>query len=148
MDRRSLQHELVSDQANTQASPVYAELAQAMEDICMDSTVLPTWIPDGYIQDDLKVREGHIQRQAKAKYVSENGSIKISVVDYLEGEPHYMEQSGGKCEVYEKNGVLYYLTENSGQLRAAWIADGYECYIIGPLTTEQLKQMIDSIGKG
>ena len=38
--------------------------------------------------------------------------------------------------------------DNVEQIRAVWIVNSYECIISGDLSIEELKMMIDSIGKG
>jgi len=122
-------------------------LKEALSDNNADPSIVPNWIPDGYVQDEIKMVENPMQREFLAKYSSEKGAIKITVVDYLRNEPYHIEQSGEEYEVYEKDGVLYYLTKNNAETRAAWVTGSYECSISGPLSVEELKQMIDSIGK-
>ena len=42
----------------------------------------------------------------------------------------------------------YYIFDNHSQYVAAWNFESYECYISGPLSLEELNEMIDSIEKG
>ena len=44
--------------------------------------------------------------------------------------------------------IIYHIFPNNKQLRAVWIRDGFECYISGELTVDELEEMIDSIEKG
>jgi len=75
-------------------------------------------------------------------------TIKIWIADYLDANPSQIEQSEGVLEIYEANGVKYYLVENNSQLRAAWVIDSFECFISGPLSVDEMKLIIDSIEKG
>ena len=59
-----------------------------------------------------------------------------------------IEQSGSPLEVYSVDGIDYYIFDNYNTLEAVWIIDSYECYISGPIAIEEIKQIIDSIGKG
>ena len=68
--------------------------------------------------------------------------------NYLDDNPQYVEKSEDLIEIYAVSGVEYYLLANNERKQAVWIKDSYECYILGDLTIEELKQMIDSIKKG
>ena len=75
-------------------------------------------------------------------------SILVRIADYLDGSPTQIEQSDTLIEVYSVADIDYYIFENEGQLQAVWINGNFECYISGPLTLSEIKQMIDSIEKG
>ena len=66
----------------------------------------------------------------------------------MEDDPSQIEQSDSLVELYEVDDIKYYIIANNEQLRAAWVVDSFECYISGPLSVEELKQMINSIEKG
>ena len=48
-------------------------------------------------------------------------------------------------EIYEKNGITYYLFPNLERNKCHWVQDGFLCEINGNLTFDEIKQMIDSI---
>ena len=58
-----------------------------------------------------------------------------------------IEQSDSLLEVYSAGDIEYYIFDNLGQIRVAWVAGKYECYIMGPLSVQEIKEMVDSIGK-
>ena len=126
----------------------YAGLQAALDEFDIRSEVVPTWIPDGYVETDVRTFDTPKQRQFSAKYENGNNIIKIWVADYLEAYPSQIEQSESTVEIYESNGIKYHLIVDNDQLRAAWIIDSLECYISGPLSVEEMKQVIDSIEKG
>jgi hypothetical protein len=78
----------------------------------------------------------------------EDNIIKIQLQDYLSGSPQQIEQSDALIEIYESAGVCYYIFDNLGQLRTAWVNEHFECYISGHLTIDEMKQIIDSIQRG
>lgn len=114
----------------------------------IDLSIVPNWIPEGYVEKDIKILDTPKQRQIIAKYEYEGKTIKLWVADYLEGAPSQIEQSDTTVEVYQKDGVNYYIVKDVDQLRAAWVIDSFECYISGPLSIEEIKMIIDSIKKG
>ena len=110
--------------------------------------LVPTWLPDGYLEESVKSFDTPKQRQFIAKYQNGEKEIVVWITDYLEDEPSQIEQSESVIELYETDGVKYYFIQNNEQMRAAWVVDSFECYISGPLSVEELKQIIDSIKKG
>lgn len=46
------------------------------------------------------------------------------------------------------SGVTYYIFADIDVVKAVWINGSYECDIMGNVTIEELKMMIDSIEKG
>ena len=124
----------------------YNSLAEALEAYHMDSSIIPTWIPEGYELAEIGTFATETWRHIVAFYDSEDKNISISVMDY-NGALH-IEQSGGTCEIYHRNGVDYYLYRNNKFKGATWLIDGYQCVVSGLLSFEEIKQIIDSIGEG
>ena len=127
---------------------VFEGLQAVLDNYEIETALLPNWIPDGYEEDDVRTFDTPKQRQFSAKYQNGDLTIKIWIADYLDGYPSQIEQSETAVEVYEKANVKYYIFQDNDQLRAAWVIDSFECYISGPLSVEELKQMINSIEKG
>ena len=126
----------------------YSELRAVLEEYHISVDLVPSWLPDGYVESDVRVIETPKQRQFIAQYQCGDSIIKIWIADYLDSDPAQIEQSGSNVEVYESGDVKYYLFNDIDQLRAAWITDSFECCITGPISIEELKTMIDSIEKG
>ena len=89
-----------------------------------------------------------MQKVYVAVYTTGENYIKICVRSYADGDPEKAEINGEILEVYERSDIEYYIFYNNNRLRAAWIKGSYECYISGDMTIEEIKMMIDSIGKG
>lgn len=109
--------------------------------------IVPTFLPDGYVETDVKVQDTPKRRQFTAQYLSDDKTIRIRIADYLDGAPTQIEYSDGLIEVYSSVGIDYYIFDNEGQMQALWVNDRYECYLSGSLTLSELKEIIDSIGK-
>lgn len=123
-------------------------LQEALDDYEIKLPLVPTWLPQGYIEIDVSAEETPLQRRIAAKYQSGDNTIRIRIVDYLSGAPTQIEQSDSLIEVYSHNGTDYYIFSNYEQLRVTWVYEKYECYIMGPLTISEIKEIIDSIEKG
>ncbi len=111
----------------------------------IDRKMVPTWLPAGYKEVETTMENTPIQRRFVAKYQFSDKTIRIRIVDYLNGRPTQIEQSGTLLEVYSVNGIDYYIFSNYDQLRATWINENIESYIMGPLTIVEMKEIIDSI---
>lgn len=110
--------------------------------------IVPTLLPEGYALVDIRVDENPMQKTYVARYDKGDARLRISVKSFVEADPEKVEINGDFLEIYEVSGVEYHIYKNEQSYRAAWIKDSYECYISGDLTIEEIKMMIDSIGKG
>jgi len=137
-----------TDEPDTEDISPVSSMRQAMLEKKDDTSVLPTWIPDNFIMDDLTVDENPRQRSYIGMYCNGERTFRISVQIYLDSAPENVEQSENVAEIYEKAGNIYYIISNIDQLRAIWTDGEYECYISGDISIEDLKLMIDSIEKG
>lgn len=126
-------------------SKVYEGLKSATLESQMESCKLPHWIPDGYTEADIRVMDTPMQRQIIAKYENEDKIITIRIALSLTGNPERVEWSEDLVEVYTTNNVDYYIFSNLDRLNTVWSVGSYECYILGPLSIDEMKIMIDSI---
>lgn len=126
----------------------YASLQEILVECEISCSLVPTWLPDGYKEVITKMNETPKQRQFIAAHKNGDKMIKVQIKDYLDADPEQIEQSEDLIEFYEVAGVCYYIFDNNGQLRAAWVNEHYECYISGPLSIEEIKKIINSIQRG
>ncbi len=132
------------DEQNVQE---YASLQEALEASGLNDNFIPTWIPDGYELIDITSDQTPMQSIYIAQYKCGEKELIIAVRSYLGLDPEKIEINDELIEIYEIKGVEYYIFLNNQQICAAWTKDSYECRISGELTVEEIKSMIDSIGK-
>ena len=133
---------------NEYSTEVFVGLQSALDDYDITTPLVPNWIPEGYVEMDVRTFDTPKQRQFSAKYQNGDNIVKVWIENYLDYTPVQIEQNGTVVEEYVSNGVKYYIFSDVESLQAAWIRDNYACYISGPLSLEEIKQMIDSIEKG
>lgn len=121
---------------------------KALEEGNTPSWLVPTYIPDGFNLVDIKVEQTPMKKTYTAKYTNREQVLKITVRDYLDGVPVYVEQGEGLIEEYTASGITYYLFDNNKRTQAVWIVESYECCVSGNVTIENLKTMLSSIEKG
>ena len=126
----------------------YSDFHELLKQYKVDIDLVPQYIPEGYALSDFFVDENPMQKTYVAIYENDGTTLKISIRSFFDAEPEQIEKSNDLTEVYYRSGFNYYLFSNYENNRAAWIRNGYECYISGELSIDELKTMIDSIGKG
>ena len=126
----------------------YSSLQEALEKGNVPTWLVPTDIPEGFDLAEVDVQKTPKKNTYKAKYISDENKLTITIQDHLDGDPVFVEQSDGLVEEYEVSGVTYYLFADVDLYKAKWINGSYECSISGNITIEELKMMIDSIEKG
>lgn len=133
------------DQVNEEG---YTSLQDALVKSNRDPSIVPSWIPDRFKMDMIKKDVTPVRETFLASYGSNEQVLVICIQSFLSADPEKIEINEGLVELYESSGIEYLIFSNDDQLRAVWIIDSYECYISGELTIEEIKTMIDSIGKG
>lgn len=126
----------------------YGSFHQAVAENTGKTNLVPTAIPDGFVLNGIEVQENREQEIYLAFYTNKDKFFRMLTQSYIGTEPEWVEKSAEPVEIYEAAGTSYYIFSNNEQFTAAWMKDSYECYISGELTIEEIKMMIDSIGKG
>ena len=107
--------------------------------------LVPTWLPAGYTNKDLRATNSPKVRNINATY-EKNDEILIIKIRQTIGVPaEQVEKNDELLEIYVVDGVEYYIFSNTETLQAAWSIGEFECIIGGNITLEEMKMMIDSI---
>lgn len=126
----------------------YKDLQEALTDYGITAQLVPTWIPEGYELHEVKVHVNNDRRRFYAGYLKDGKLINIEIQDCLTESALQIHQSLSNANIYTKEGVAYYIFPNLEHLNAVWVAEGFECRICGPVTADEIENMIDSITKG
>ncbi len=123
----------------------YEQLRAALAEYNIDESIMPTWLPDGYKHKDVTVKASPKVRSIQAVYESNNVELIISIRQTVGIPAKQVEKNDDLLEIYTVNGIDYYIFSNTETLQAAWSIGEFECLIIGNITVEEMKTMIDSI---
>lgn len=126
----------------------YFTLQELLEENNRDSSMVPTWIPSGFSLEKVEKDITPVQETYSARYEKGDRVFRIRVQNYLNEDFQKVEIEDDYSEIYSTLGVDYYLFENVDQCRAFWVVETYECFISGDLSIDEIKLIIDSIGKG
>lgn len=120
-------------------------LQDALSDHGVKENLAPKWMPDGYKSKDLQIISSPRVRNISAIYEKNGSELIIKIRQTIGVQAEQVEKNEDLLEVYTVNGVDYYFFSNTETLQATWIIGEFECMIIGEITLEEMKKMIDSI---
>lgn len=126
----------------------YTSLQELLLEKGITTPLAPTWIPERFELTEIRFEELPMQYLFFATYSNGERSIKIQIANYDVCDSENIEQSEDYYKEYPSNGMIYHIFQNYNQFRAVWVRNGFECYISGDLTVDELEEMIDSIEKG
>ena len=126
----------------------YTSLRDMLERNNRPGDMVPTWIPEGFVLESIEKVVSPRDEIYNAFYLNDERQLTIRVRSYLQEAPEKAEINEDLLEIYEVSGVQYYIFSNMDQLQVVWLIDSYQCNISGDLSLDEIKQMIDSIGKG
>lgn len=122
-----------------------ASLQAALDQHEILEKIAPTWLPNGYANKDLKVKESPRVRNINAVYEKDGSELVIKIRQTIGVQAPQVEKNDDFLELYVVDGVEYYIFSNTETLQAAWSIGEFECLMIGKITLEEMKVMIDSI---
>lgn len=120
-------------------------LQEALNDHKVIEKLVPTWLPEGYVNHNLQVMDSPRVLNISAIYEKNGERLIIKICQTIGVPAEQVEKNDNLLEVYVVDGVEYYIFSNTETLQAAWSIGEFECIIIGKITLEEMKMMIDSI---
>lgn len=145
--REFFHFEDVTDGTEGQAPDIdnNAELDSLHEALEQQGGLAPNWIPEGYICISVDAKESPKALRISAVYEKDDIQLIIKIRQEFGSPPFQIEKNEDLIEIYTADGVDYYIFSNDKCVQTAWIVGEYECLIIGKLTLEDMKKVIDSI---
>ena len=140
-----------SPQGTTTANPEMENnlelksLQDALDSLEITTHLAPTWLPEGYVNTDLRVMDSPRGRTLHAFYENDGESLIIKIRQTIGIPANQVEKSDDFLEVYTTKGTTYYIFSNNGTLQAKWSIGEFECTIGGSITLDDIKKMINSI---
>ena len=120
-------------------------LQDALNDNEITEKLAPTWMPEGYTSKDLRTTITPRVLNISATYEKNGERLIIKICQTIGVPAEQVEKNDNLLEVYVVDGVEYYIFSNTENLQAAWSIGEFECLVIGKITLEEMKMMIDSI---
>ena len=115
--------------------------------------LIPTWYPEGF--EAFEPEDNNIEDYVNSVYCQyinkeENRSYLAIVSQYYDPssiESTVYEKDETEVEIYEHDGKNFYIMSNLDSETATWSDGTFKIDIVGQLTVDEIKQIIDSIGE-
>ena len=135
-----------TDAGSLQYPDELAEIQAALKEDGIDEEILPTWLPDGYVQDDFISYDYVNDATLYTVYLS-NQSGQSIVLEYVyhKGFSTQYQKDNETPEIYVVAGVDHYIMFNTGEYLISWVNGRIECGIFGLVSKEDVYRVIESI---
>lgn len=130
-----------ADKANVE----YSSLQEALNAYGIQEKLVPTWIPENYELQTVKVTETPKVTCFIASYQNEDKYITVEVNNIYDGNYTTFEKNDSVVEVIKTDGIKHYIMTNLEGDTVTWHNGKNECYIISAVSRDELKKMIQSI---
>ena len=107
--------------------------------------LVPTWLPKDYVNKDLRVLDSPKGRTIHAIFENNGSELVINIRQTIGKPANQVEKNDDLLEEYVVDGIKYYIFSNTETMQAAWSIGEFECIIVGKISLEEMKTMIDSI---
>lgn len=124
---------------------ILAETEKLLEKYGSRADLVPTWVPDGFIAEPPLTTETPRTKEVFVGFDNEPESLSFSFTFWQGESIRRYEKSDSEVELFEVGGVTHYLFANNATMQAVWFSDSCECCIVGDVTKDELKQIIQSI---
>lgn len=119
------------------------KIPTVLEELGINEPLYPTWLPEGFRieyseidMDPVFLHEGYSDGE---RYLSITVEPAATAQTYM-----YQKEDTAPIE-YRSNDLVFYIVYDNEQYTAIWKTDNYSVYIVGNITLDEMKQILDSI---
>lgn len=124
--------------------PGLQEIYNKAVELGITDPVVPTWVPEGYILEELLVFEEPSELSLHANMKYRGREIRISFGMQSVASPLNHMKDTKNIVVYEAAGVEHYIMSNYEQTSATWIVGNMECSVVADCQ-EDIYRILKSI---
>ena len=129
----------------------YDSMSDALAAYNLPASLAPDFIPGRFVLEEVTATELSAWTDITAAYFEGEELFRISVKVFADEETAgsgttIIIKDDEPVEEYQHNGVTFYIMTNNDRRSVAWKSGLMEGMISGPITTEEAKQIIDSMG--
>ena len=128
----------------TQDPTTVSTICVALQKLSIDEELFPKWLPDGFVLTESRIETKPLFLHEY--YVDHNDrhiSITILPIDGLGGSV-YQKTDSSPVE-YKIGTITHYIVSNSNEITDIWYTDDFAAVVMGNITMEEMKKLIDSI---
>jgi hypothetical protein len=107
----------------------------------------PSWLPEGYALDSIDVLalDDPFLRTFDVIYTNGEKIIGIGIMNYEDEPSTQVQKVSGPVESMVKDGITFYLIQNTNDWTVAWCTDQYEFYVSSKEGKDILWQVVESM---
>lgn len=125
------------------------DLAKLMSENGVPVTELPGYIPPGYEAVDVRCDPQTNVTDFFCQLQKDESSITLTYSVYASEQAFFQfEKNAPNPEIYEANGIRFYIMSNMDRYFASWTVGNMGCYISGVESHREMMKIIDSICGG
>lgn len=138
--------------ANPDSSKYYAIIRDTLESYGIQGDLAPTWFPSDVTMDEPEIFSNEFSDIILFPFTNEEGKdFCVDITAYQSVEDlnrSTFEKDSTPVEEYTSGSKTFYILSNIDTITATWASGTLAESIAGNLPIEELKSIIDSIGKG
>lgn len=129
--------------ASEPENAVMHSIPAVLSSLYIDEPLYPTWLPEDLNRVEVQLVEEPLFLYENYKGNDRELSITISSITDFSAKV-YQKEDEPPIE-YTVNSVIHYLIENTDELSAVWHTENYNVLIVGNVTENEMKKIIDSV---
>jgi len=129
-------------------SKIYYNIDDAIKDIA-PKPILPSYIPVGYTLEYIERTDLDKKVLLSVVYLNQNKELLINLsINKGDENINYnslIEKDSSEVEIYKKNNIEHYIMKNYDNIQGTWVYNNTVYLIIGEISMEETKTLIDSV---
>lgn len=121
------------------------QLYDAVVEQGVTAPVVPTWIPEGYELGQLEVKFFDENTKIGTLFLNGDKYIQFAIEIYDGSTRNTYPKDDINVELYEQEGLCYYIMSNENTHKAIWENKNVECMLVTNDTREMLYSILSSI---
>ena len=126
-------------------SATYDTLEDALAAFGIDAPIVPKEIPERFTLEGVVAENWSNGVLIYAEYINKDDFLQIRYSETHISDTNSLEKESGITETYYKDPFTFYIISDLGRQKAIWISGDFECQLFGNISTDELKDIIDSI---
>ena len=131
--------------AIVQISYELAPLHEALEELGITESLVPTWIPERFTLDEVSVIEMPEMTIILAYFYYADSSLVFQIDTVDHDLITLFEKDPGEPTIYSRDGINHYIISNYGRTTALWTTGHFDISFSGDISESEATRMIDSI---
>lgn len=128
--------------------PGLQQIYDAVVEQGVTQPVVPRWVPDEYVLDELKTMPVRGGKKVYAGLVNGQNYITIAIEVYNENRTNQYTKDDTGVGKYELAGITHYVMTNDDSIQAVWVVDNLECMVLANCEEEIVYKILKSVYRG